>query len=453
MIQTPRAVISPSPLMQVYRLLATGAAILSLPAVGVISLLSGKRRQTVFKRLFPSLQPSLPHGERCLWVHALSVGETLSAAPVIDRLQSWRRRRPLVITSTTLTGRRIAAERFGGRVDALGYFPFDVPFSIDRAFRRIRPALVILVESDIWPGFMAAAQAHGVPVVLVNARLSERSLKGYRRLRPVARPMLRAMAHICCQSTVDADRFAALGVSPKRISVTGSIKFDQATPAMDAAARRAWRRRLGISDAAPVMVGVSTHPGEERPLLAAYAKARLKVPALRLVVAPRDPRRAPQVCRMAAKNGETGILLAALGSASSSSAGGVIVVDRMGILAELTAIAAVAFIGGSLVPEGGHNPLEAAAHGVPVLLGPDMRDFQVMADRLVAEGGAFRVFDADDMARRVVGLLGDDAQRRTGEAARRVFLRHRGAVDEILATLKQVLNDDAAGAAADPEAI
>ncbi|MFH1980551.1 MAG: 3-deoxy-D-manno-octulosonic acid transferase [Pseudomonadota bacterium] len=435
-----------SPAMTVYGAAATGAAIAALPLLGVICAISEKRRRTVFKRLIPSLSGLCPSAAKSLWIHALSVGEVLSSEPLIERLQPCRYQHPVCMTAATLSGHQIAAERFNGRVDALGYFPFDVPFSIKRAFRRINPALVVLVESDIWPGFMAEAGQRGVPVVLANARLSERSLKGYRRLAAVSRPMLRAMAHICCQSAEDADRFEALGVFPDRLSVTGSIKFDQAPPEMDDAARTSWRRRLGISAEAPVMLAASTHPGEEGTLLAAYDGARRRVPGIRLIIAPRDPRRGETLCQMAVRRNNAGILYSALEASSAPAGAGVVVVDRMGVLARLLALAQVAFIGGSLVPSGGHNPLEAAAHGVPVLLGPDMRDFQTTADWLVAGGGAVRVSTADDIAQQVEMLVTSDQGRRMGAAARGVFLRHRGAVARVMTVLDRVLAAETAGA-------
>ncbi|MFN2165763.1 MAG: 3-deoxy-D-manno-octulosonic acid transferase, partial [Anaerolineae bacterium] len=424
-----------SALIKAYGTMATVAAVAALPLLGVICAVSEKRRQTVFKRLLPSLTRPIAPGS--LWLHALSVGEVLSAEPLLDRMQASRHRRHVCLTTSTLTGQYIADERFGRLVDALGYFPFDVPFAIHRSLRRIAPKVVVLMESDIWPGFMAAVRQQGVPVVLANARLSERSFRGYQRFPAVTRPMMRTMAHICCQSETDAGRFAALGVPPSRLTVTGSMKFDQVPPVLDDAARQSLRRQLGIAPRAPILLAASTHPGEEGHLLTAYAMLRRRVHGLRFILVPRDPRRAQALCRRADALDSGSVLYSRLES-TAAAGDPVVVVDRMGVLARLAAISQVAFIGGSLVPAGGHNPLEAAAHGVPVLLGPDMRDFQDMADWLLADGGALRVDNAADIAHHVAMLITGDQGRSMGEAARGVFLRHSGAADRIMAVIDQL---------------
>lgn len=425
--------------MTVYDAAASAAVAAALPLLAGLWAVSEKRRRTVFRRLAPTPLPSLSAPAGSVWLHALSVGETLSAAPLVDRLQPMRRRHPLCVTTTTLTGHEIAADRFAGRMDALGYFPFDAPLCLDRAFRRYRPAVVVLVESDIWPGFLAAAHARGVPVVLANARLSERSLKGYRRGRVLIRPLLNTLARICCQSQQDARRFSDLGVDTGRLSVTGSTKFDQEVPAVGAAARAAWRARLGISAQAPLVLAASTHPGEEAVVLAAYRRLLRRLPAARLVIAPRDPRRAEVVCRLAAALPGGGVPLALVERDAAPPEKGVLVVDRMGMLARLVALSQAAVIGGSLVAEGGHNPLEAAAQGIPVLMGPDMRDFKAIADELTAAGGAVQVSDAEGLAGQLAALLTDGAGTAMGRRARDVFLRHRGAADRVTAVLARLM--------------
>ena len=411
-----------------------------------------KRRKTVLGRLgWPAFGGRRPRSDAPVWMHALSVGEMVSAVPLVAALRRGYPRIPIVVSAATLTGYQTASVRFDGSPVDLRYFPYDFLFSVRAAYRQLRPRTVVLVESDIWPNHVLEAVRRQVPIFLVNARLSERSTAGYRRFKGLFQPVWRGFTAICCQSAPDARRFRQLGADGRRLHVAGNLKFDQPPPVLSGTDRADLRAMIGWSPGQQVLLAGSTHDGEERLLLTAYKRLLRDHVSLLLVLAPRDPHRATAVRQYCREMGLTSAMVSVVSSGRAEAGHDAAIVDRIGILARLYAVADVAFIGGSLVAAGGHNPLEPAAFGKPVLFGPDMRDFQVIADGLVAQGGAFQVSGVEDITQRVAWLLASDAHRRAGGAARRVFLRHRGAADRIMATLQPVLDGDAATSAPPPE--
>lgn len=425
------------PALLLYNLLLHAAITAAAPGLLPLALLSPKRRSTAGHRLALTPSPRLPRSGRPLWVHALSVGEVLSALPLVEALGAARPRRLLFFSAATLTGRRIADARLAGRVDALGYFPYDLPATVALRLRQVRPAAVVLVETDLWPNFLFQAAAAHIPVILVNARLSRRSYEGYRRLRPLAVPLLATLAAVAVQTPRDAERFGRLGVPARRLVVTGSLKFDQAEEA-DPEAAAAMRRRLQVAPEHPVVVAGSTHPGDEGPLLAALDGWRRRFAHFVLVLAPRDPARAGEILRAWRRRGGDGCRWSALDDGRRR--GPLVVVDRMGELRRLYGAGDVAFVGGSLDGCGGHNPLEPAAWGRPVLFGPDMSDFALIAEQLTAAGGALPVADGAALARGVERLLAQPAKaREMGTRARSVLHAHRGAVGRTAALVERVL--------------
>ena len=420
-------------LIGAYNTLMLGAAVTGLPALLPMVMGIEKRRRTFSGRL--GRRPAWPacdRGRPPIWVHALSVGEVISAIPLVEAIRRADPDTPLVFSASTLTGYQTAAGRLERRVDHLCYFPYDWPTVVRRAFSRIQPSRVVIVESDIWPNFLATAARLSIPVHLVNARLSERSLNGYRRVAMLFRPLFNSLSAICCQSDIDKKRFLELGVADTRLHVTGNLKFDQEPPPMSREDISDLRRRLGLKGVQRVLLGGSTHPGEERALLSVYRRLKEAFPGLVLVLAPRDPRRAGDVLAVCNREGMEGRLLSAI-DPDAVTGGHVVIVDRMGILARLYALAELAFIGGSLVPEGGHNPLEAAAFSKPVAFGPDMRDFLSISRMLVEGGGAVRVADEEILYREAAALLADpDAANRMGTQGRRIFDTQAGAADRVV---------------------
>ncbi len=420
--------------------LAAAALTVLMPAV----LLSAKRRKTLRHRLWVRDPKRLPPfsgrpGKRPCWVHALSVGEVQAALPLIRELKRRRPDRPVVLSASTLTGYDLARRRAPGLADRLCYFPYDLPFCVRRAATAISPELVILVETDLWPNFLWQMAKRQVPVALVNARLSERSLRGYRRIRPLVLPMLRSLCRICVQSDQEAERFAALGVNRRRLAVTGNLKFDQEKPRLsgpDPAAQA--RETAGIAGAGPVIVAGSTHPGEEKVLAGVCAGLKSEFPGLHLVVAPRDPDRAASVRDLLNEAGLRARCLTTECRQQDKSPDAT-VVDRIGLLGALYAAADAAFVGGSLAPFGGHNPLEAAAWARPIVFGPDMSDFRTIASDLIAARAAVRVENGRELASVLRKFFRrPEEARTTGDRALAVFAAHRGAVARTLDAVEAV---------------
>ena len=357
------------------------------------------------------------------------MGEVLSAVPLVAAMRRNHPRQPLFFTTSTLTGQRIADQRVAGWVDDLGYFPYDLPMTVGARLRRVRPAGIVLVETDLWPNFLHCAASSGIPVALVNARLSRRSFVGYRRARALVSPMLRSLAAIAVQSPTDAHRFRRLGVDAQKLTISGNLKHDQPPPIDPAGEAAAMRARLQVGADQPVLVAGSTHEGDERALVLACRQWQRRFADLICVAAPRDPQRASAVIKAFARQGLEACRWSQL-KAESRRRVPVVVVDQMGILARLYAAADLAFIGGSLSRCGGHNPLEAAAFARPVLYGPDMSDFSLVAEQLEAAGGALRVADGEALAVEGMRLLADrELAARIGLRARQVFETHRGAVE------------------------
>ncbi len=369
---------------------------------------------------FGRLPAQLP--QRPIWFHTVSAGETNAAAPVIRRLHERLPDAPLLVTTMTPTG--------AARVEALladiathCYAPYDYPWAVKRFLRRVQPRALVLMETELWPNLIRQTADTGAGVYLVNARLSERSYRGYRRVGSLTRTMLRRLGGIACQDEDAAARFRALGASA--VTVTGSVKFDAALPP-DA---------FGVQgldfDDAPTWIAGSTHDGEETIVLDAHIRLLERWPTLRLILVPRHPARVQAVARLVEERGLT------YGQLSERQLRNqVLLGDVMGTLAHLYGRAQVAFVGGTLDRTGGHNPIEAAAHGLPMLMGPARFKIEDIAGRFAAAGCLHEVSDAAGLGRGVAELLADDERRsREGEAARRVVAEGRGATDALVEQL------------------
>lgn len=371
---------------------------------------------------FGRVPVGIPPG--CIWFHTVSAGETIAAAPLIGRLAAAFPGLPFLVTTMTPTGSAQVRERLGGRVHHC-YAPYDFPWAVRRFYAAVQPRLVVLMETELWPNLIGAAAARGVPVLLVNARLSERSARGYARVGGLTRPMLERLAWIACQYPDHARRFEALGAPPERVLVHGSVKFDAALPADHAQRVAALRARWGLGPA-PVWIAASTHPGEEQAVLAAHARVTARLPGTRLILVPRHPPRADEVARLCAGAGLR------VGRQSRADAqdvrADVVVGDTMGELLYLYGLADVAFVGGSLVEVGGHNPIEPALCGVPVVMGPVVFNFEDVVRAFRDAGGLAVVDDPEALAAVLVDWLGDAARRADAAArARAVVAANKGA--------------------------
>ena len=377
-----------------------------------------------------------------IWIHAVSVGEVQAAQLLIKRLLARYPGQGILVTTTTPTGSSRLRSLFAEQVRHV-YMPYDLQWVVRRFLRAVRPRLAVVMETEIWPNMLCLCAAQGIPVVLANARLSERSARGYARFGSFARTTLRRFAAIAAQGPADAQRFLALGVEPAKIEVTGSLKFDLAPPASLQEQAEAMRRAWGPER--PVWVAASTHEGEEGPVLEAHARVRERLPRTLLVLVPRHPERFERVGALVARRGLS--LVRRSEAAVCDAATAVFLGDTMGELPVFLAAADAAFIGGSLVPVGGHNLLEAAAAGVPVVVGPHVFNFAEITALLVQEGAALQVSDAEQLAQLMGGWLSDAAQRaRIGEHGRHVVAQNRGALDRLMALIENTFPPGAARA-------
>jgi 3-deoxy-D-manno-octulosonic-acid transferase len=371
-----------------------------------------------------------------IWLHAVSLGETLAARPLVESLLRDYPDIPVLVTTTTPTGSRQVRSLFGERVVHV-YAPFDLLVALKPFLRRYRPRLLVLMETELWPNLLALCREAGCPVLLANARLSRRSARGYARLGRFTRALLENVDRAACQSRADARRFVALGLPRARIRVSGNIKFDleidAALRARIAARAAAWRTAERF-----VFVAGSTHPGEEERVLAAFQALRRASPDSLLVLVPRHPARSQALVALCQAQGLTPRRLS-LGE-DPEPGDAVVLGDTTGELLALFGIADVAFVGGSLVPHGGHNLLEPAALAVPVLSGPHLHNFTAVRDLLQARAALRLVSDAATLGESLCELARDPGLRaRMGEAGARAVAENRGARERLLAEVKALL--------------
>lgn len=374
-------------------------------------------------------------GERVIWLHAVSVGEVQAVAPLIQALLDRHPRYSLLVTTVTSTGAARVDGLFGSQVVHL-YAPYDLPGAVARFLDRIRPRLAVIVETELWPNLFHACGRAGIPLLLVNARLSERSFAGYRRARRLVSATLTAATHIVAQERRDADRFAALGVERQRITVTGNLKFEQRLPAHVPERARGLRREWGIGR--PVWIAGSTHAGEEDVVLDAFERVRRECPDCLLVLVPRHPERCATLTARIRQRGYQPVLRSTGTACEADTA--VLVADTLGELRLLYAAADLAFVGGSLVPAGGHNLLEPAAAGIPLISGPHVDNFADICERLVTAGACRQVVDAAGLGAAVLDWLQDaGARQRAGERGREVVTANRGALVRVLGVIERYL--------------
>ena len=360
-----------------------------------------------------------------VWVHAVSVGETQAAQPLIKRLLVEPRAQPVTVTTTTPTGSVRVGELFGDQVFHV-YLPFDLPWAVDGFLDRVRPRLLIMVETEIWPNLLAGCAARGIPTLLANGRLSARSARGYARLDGFARETFGALGAVAAQSEADAERFVALGVPAGRVRVTGSMKFDMAIRGSVKEQAEVLRRDWGNDR--PVWVAASTHEGEEEAVIEAHRQVLRRLPEALLVLVPRHPERFDRAAQLVRRAGLAMVRRTERAAVTPDTA--VFLGDTMGELPVFLGAADAAFVGGSLVDIGGHNVLEPAAFGVPVVFGPHMHNFAAISEMLLGADAALQVPDAQGLGEVVLRWLGDASERtRIGENGRRVVEANRGALE------------------------
>ncbi len=365
-----------------------------------------------------------------IWIHAVSVGEAEAAFPLIRTLRRQFPYTPFLVTTTTPTGSARVKAVLNDEV-AHVYLPYDLPDAVARFLDHFRPSLAVVLETEIWPNLFHASAIRGIPLAIVNARLSERSARGYARLGNLTRQTLANVRLIAAQTQADADRFLAVGAKPETVKMTGNIKYDIELP--DDYFRQGIVLRDSLFGKRPVWIAASTHEGEELLVLRAFAEIRVAKPELLLVLVPRHPPRFDKVASLCLSEGFT---LSRRCLHETAKQADVFLVDTLGELRQFYAASDIAFIGGSLVPVGGHNVLEAAVAGIPVIFGPHMFNFLEAGRRLKEAGGAVQISDGGQLAGIVIDLLHHvNHNLRMGEAGREFVEAGRGALGRVVEAL------------------
>ncbi|HEV7613088.1 MAG TPA: lipid IV(A) 3-deoxy-D-manno-octulosonic acid transferase [Steroidobacteraceae bacterium] len=385
-------------------------------------------------------------GGRSIWLHAVSLGEMTAAAPLVRALRSRYSASPVVLTTATLTGRARAKELFGDAVD-VRFLPYDTPGAVARFLDRIRPRLALIMETELWPNLFGECERRRVPMVLASARLSAKSVARYRRFGALIRGIFSAGPLIAAQTRTDAERFIAIGAESARTHVVGNIKFD--LELSQGALVRGGELRASFGGERPLWIAGSTHAGEEEQVLEAHAQLLISLPKTLLLLVPRHPDRFDAAADLLRRRGMRFTRRSSMLPKGATQAvetqivwaeSQVVLMDTVGELAALYASADVAFVGGSLVPIGGHNLLEPAAFGVPVLTGPSHYAGEEIAGLLLQQGAALEVADAGELEAALKLLLADAGERlRMGDIGRHIVESNRGTVRRLLELIEPLL--------------
>lgn len=368
-----------------------------------------------------------PFPQPVLWVHAVSVGETIAAAPLVRALRQRHPATPILVTGMTHTGRKRAEALFGNTVD-YAYIPYDYPGAIERFLKRVRPSVLIIMETELWPNIITRTHATGTPVIVANARLSERSARGYQRVSWLSHDLFARLDWIAAQSEADARRFISVGAQNRAVAVTGSVKFDIEISAAVRDQSLALKARLGT--ARPVWIAASTHEGEDQQILQTHLALLRRWPDTLLVLVPRHPERFDAVARLVR---DQGLVLARRSHDEPAATAQVYLGDTMGELLMLYGVADAAFIGGSLITRGGHNPLEATAWGIPVLTGPHVFNFVDIYERLEDGGGLLRVASSGELEQCLEKVFSDSSfGEGIGKNGVAVFEANQGALGQLI---------------------
>ncbi len=412
------------------------------------SLLTGKYRRNLGPRLGLGLRDRIKTiNRRVIWVHALSVGEVLSAVSLLYSLKDQFPDYELFFTTTSETGQQVARERMTSLNCRFSYLPLDLWWIVRRTVKNIGASIFVLVETDLWPNLLWSLAREGTPIVLVNGKVSDRSFPRYRLGYRFISKVFNNIDVLCMQSEEDGRRMRMLGVAASKIKVIGNIKFDQPFTKSVESERDQLVKELGWTPPSATWVAGSTHPGEENSILEVYAKLREKFPNLALILAPRSQQRFEEVFSLAKQRGwQTARRSQLLGERNKYVHVDVLVLDTIGELACFYSLGSFAFIGGSLVDSGGHNPLEAAQRGLPVVFGPNMANFKEIAEILTESGGGFQVSTKAELYEQVRAWLVDPIKcKEEGKKAQTAMQPHQGAVSRNLEIIRRLLENPKAG--------
>jgi 3-deoxy-D-manno-octulosonic-acid transferase len=363
-----------------------------------------------------------------IWIHAVSVGEALAISELVSRLRARFATARILISTTTQTGQKLAAERFGA--ENVFYFPLDFAFAVRPYLRRLKPDVIVLAETEFWPNFIRLAHSSGAKIIVTNARISDHSFPRYRRFAALMRPVLRQIDAFLTQSKTDAERLVEIGAPKDRVIVAGNLKFEVKPPDTSHGIVRDLAKAFERDSIAPVIVAGSTVEGEEPIVLDAFRKLLSAYPTSRLLLAPRHRERFESIASLLETSGISFARRSKLpGDLAELKPGSVLLLDSIGELSAIYSLADIAFVGGSLVPRGGHNILEPAYFGKAIVVGPHTENFRDIVSYFTAED-AVLICEPEELADRWLALLREPAVRKQfGERARAVFLQRSGATD------------------------
>ena len=377
----------------------------------------------------------------CIWIHGASVGEIVATSPLVKQIRQEMPDRPILVSAFTVGGYNMAKQIIP-EADAIIFFPLDLPFVAESMVKRIHPGIFMPVETELWPNFLRAIRERHIPVMMVNGRISEKSVKTYRYLYGIWDDMLSTVSRFCMQSSIDADYIYSLGADKNKIFVTGNTKFDQTYAEVTPEDYARYKEELGLNDSYPIIMAGSTHPGEEKALFDAFKKVREKYADARLVIAPRKTNRADEISKLASSYGyETGYRSKMLEHPNLRKAYPVVLLDTIGELGRIYAVGDVVFVGGSLCKTGGHNVLEPAAHAKPIIVGPNMQNFKDSYSLLSKVGACKMINNVAELANEMIDIIGnDDRREKMGAASLQVIKENRGADIRSIHYLKELLD-------------
>ena len=377
----------------------------------------------------------------CIWIHGASVGEIVATSPLVKQIRQEMPDRPILVSAFTVGGYNMAKQIIP-EADAIIFFPLDLPFVAESMVKRIHPGIFMPVETELWPNFLRAIRERHIPVMMVNGRISEKSVKTYRYLYGIWDDMLSTVSRFCMQSSIDADYIYSLGADKNKIFVTGNTKFDQTYAEVTPEDYSRYKEELGLNNTYPIIMAGSTHPGEEKALFDAFKKVREKYADARLVIAPRKVNRADEISKLASTYGfETGYRSKMLENSALRKGYPVVLLDTIGELGRIYAIGDVVFVGGSLCKTGGHNVLEPAAHAKPIIVGPNMQNFKDSYSLLSKVGACKMVNNVAELASEMLDIIGNDERReKMGAASLQVIKENRGADIRSIHYLKELMD-------------
>jgi 3-deoxy-D-manno-octulosonic-acid transferase len=421
-----------------YNILAIVLVLAALP-VFIVRLIREKGFGERLRQSFgfiPDEAISAVQNKGCIWLHAASVGEIVATSPIVKEIRKELPGTPILVSVVTANGYAMA-KKIIPEADSVIFFPLDLPWLSKNVIARIKPKVFLLVETELWPNFLRSTREFNIPVMMVNGRISDKSVRRYQYLRGILKDMLNAVDRFCMQSQIDSQYIISLGADPKKVFVTGNTKFDQTYTDVDCIEKENLLRELGLTEKRQLVVAGSTHKGEEELLFAAFQGLCKSFPQAGLIVAPREIMRAGELLNLAAKYDLAAELRT---NTESKRERNVVILDTIGELGKVYSIGDVIFVGGSLVPLGGHNILEPAAHGKPIIIGPHMFNFKDSYMLFNSRGACVTVTDGEQLEETLLRLFSDDNIKNTmGQDAKKIIAENRGAAHQTVLHIKKTL--------------